>query len=120
MRKSEREEINEMTKRIARKKKQLLSCLSGVFPLFGCQSSANLSRGNHFRSVGPWATVHEPALDWLDTYLRSGKRTVGGEGGRRGKGMTAEGRRNKIRDCKGDRGRRGGGRRAYAMRAYVT
>lgn len=28
------------------------------------------------------ATVHEPALDWLDTYLRSGKRTIdGGSGG---------------------------------------
>jgi len=30
------------------------------------------------------ATVHEPALDWLDTYLRSGKRTIDGGSSRVG------------------------------------
>ncbi|KYM92324.1 hypothetical protein ALC53_00779 [Atta colombica] len=63
-----------------------------------CQSPANLSRGNHFRSAGGSPSLHELALDWLDTYLRSGKRTIdgGGDGsGRVGaiKFTIAEGRR---------------------------
>lgn len=64
------------------RKEKLLSRLSRPFPPFGCQSPANLSRGNHFRSVGG---PHELALDWLDTYLRSGKRTIDGGGGGSGR-----------------------------------
>jgi len=62
------------------KVKTLPSCLSCLFLSFRCQSPANLSRGNHFRSAGGPPSRHELALDWLDTYLRSGKRTIDGGG----------------------------------------
>lgn len=69
----------ELMRRRGRSEKQKASFLPVAYFPFGCQFVAWQPFPAYRR-----ATVHEPALDWLDTYLRSGKRTIDGGSSRVG------------------------------------
>lgn len=70
-------EIELMRRRSRSEKRKLLSWLSGISPFGGCQSSANLSRGNHFRPIEGPPYMSLPSIGWIHICGQAKGRLMG-------------------------------------------